>query len=209
MGLHPPAEGIPRRRPLGCLSRLVLGALLAALVYCAIIAVFAPWGFFLGGHLHLMPVWQGRGRLSASSGDYTLYFWISPAPGGRASSTPYFRGAGYLCTPRGERYSLRVTGGLRERTGIDTNGKEMALDFLRSWKGWWGNADRRPRFRLDGRWQNPELVMADGGTLSQAFLPDGTLYQGQARDRPKAREKLQVAFQETSWMGWFADCRAK
>jgi hypothetical protein len=193
------------------MGRLMLSLLVGCVAYMLIIAVFAPWGFFLGGHIHVLPVWHGIGHLKASSGDYVLYFWMSPAPGGRTYNYPYFRGWGYLCTPRGERYSLRATGSLHEHTGIDTNGKEMHLEFhRRPWNwAWTGGWDRRPRLDLSGQWRDAELVMDDGGTLSQAFLPDGTLYQGSPHSQPKVREKLHVAFQETPWTAWFADCRAK
>jgi hypothetical protein len=58
---------------------------------------------------------------------------------------------------------------------------------------WTGNWDR-PRLTLRGRWQNPDLVMNDGGTLSAAFLPDGRLYDGPPRNQPRAREPLPVVF---------------
>ena len=103
-----------------------------------------------------------------------------------------------------------MTGGLHEHTGIDTNGKKMSLEFYRRpwYWGWTGTWDRRPRLNLTGRWQNPDLVMNDGGTLSQAFLADGTLYQGPPKQRPAAREKLPIVLHETGWAGWLDDCRA-
>ncbi len=206
-----PTAAIAAKPRLGCLGRLLVYMLLGTLALVLITAVFAPWGFFLGGRFHVLPLWQGIGRLRAPSGDYVLYFWISPAPGGRTYNNPYFRGWGYLCTPRGQRFSLRVTGGLHEHTGIDTNGKAMRLEFYRRpwyWR-WAGTWDRRPRLDLNGRWQNPDLVMDDGGTLSQAFRADGTLYQGPPNPRPAARVKLPIVFHETGWLGWLDDCRAK
>jgi hypothetical protein len=174
-------------------------------------ALFAPWSFFLGGRFHVFPVWQGIGHMQASSGDYVLSFWISPAPGGRTFNLPYFTGWGYLCTPRGEQFKLRVTGGMHERTGIDSNGKEMHLSLQR--RPWYyafvGTWDHRPRLDLRGRWQNPDLVMEDGGSLSQAFLPDGRLYLGPPRNQPVAREKLRIVLRETGWLGFTAGCRAE
>ena len=200
-------RGKPR---LGCLGRVVLLCVLGAVAVTAIDAVFAPWSFFLGGNVHLLPVWQGIGRLHATSGDYVLYFWLSPAPGGRTFNFPYFTGWSYLCTPRGERFQLRIRGGMHEHPGIDTNGKEMHLTlYRRPWYfGWVGRWDDRPSLDLRGRWQNPNLVMNDGGSLSQAFLPNATLYHGPRRDQPAAREKLPLVLHETGWSGWFSDCRA-
>ena len=77
---------IAKKPRLGCLARLLVYLLLWTLALIA--AVFAPWGFFLGGKFHVLPLWQGIGRLKASSGDYVLYFWISPAPGGAHTTTP-------------------------------------------------------------------------------------------------------------------------
>lgn len=203
-----PVESHRRKLRLGCTGGLLLLLVLTPMGYVLIHAVFTPWAFFLGGHIHLLPIWHGIGHMKAASGDYVLYFWIAPAPSGRTYNFPYFRGWGYLCTPRGERYPLRVSGGLHEHTWIDTNGKEMHLElYRRPW--YWnftGTWDHRPRLDLRGRWQNPELVMNDGGTLSQSFLADGTLNHGLT---PKPGEKLQIVFQEPPWTGWFADCRVK
>jgi len=196
---------------LGCFLQSTMALALGAVLFALILAVFAPWGFFLGGKFHLMPGWQGIGRLHASSGDFVLYLWISPASSGRTYNFPYFNGWGYLCTPRGEKFKLRVTGGMHERTGIDSNGKAMHLSLhQRPWYyGFAGTYESRPRLELRGRWQNPDLVMDDGGTLSQAFLPDGSLYKGPPRNQPAVREKLQIVFHETGWLGFGGGCQAE
>jgi len=209
-----PPEPEPNRRSrrtgrLGCLGRFVLFLVLGTVTLNLIYAVFAPWSFFLGGRFHPIAVWQGIGRMHASSGDYVVYFWISPVPGGRTFNFPTFRGWGDLCTPRGERLPLRVAASMHEHPGIDTNGKDVSVSLYRRpwyyrWTGVW---DDRPRLEFRGRWQNPELVMNDGGTLSKAFLPDGTLYLGPARNQPAARETVQLVVHEAAWSGWFSDCR--
>lgn len=182
----------------------VLGMIAVGLI----MAIFAPWGFYLGGKFHVFPVWQGVGRFHASSGDYVLYFWLSPTRSGRTFNFPSFAGWGTLCTPRGERFKLRVTGGMLEKTGIDSNGKAMHLSLHR--RPWYytftGTWDSRPRLDLRGRWENPDLVLEDGGTLSRAFLPDGSLYQGPPRNQPAAREKLRIVLHETGWLGFVSSC---
>ncbi len=195
----------------GCLGRLALIFVLGTIAVALLAAVFTPWGFFLGGRFHVLPVWQGIGRVHTSSGDYVLYFWISPSRSGRTFNLPAFAGWGSLCTPRGEQFKLRVTGGMHERTGVDSNGKAVHLTFHRRpwYYGLTGVWDSRPRLDLRGRWENPDLVMEDGGTLSQAFLPDGTLYQGPPRNQPAAREKLRIVLHETGWLGFVAGCRAE
>ena len=126
-----------RTGPLGCLGRFALFLVLGTVTLNLIYAVFAPWSFFLGGRFHPIAVWQGIGRMHASSGDYVVYFWISPVPGGRTFNFPTFRGWGDLCTPRGERLPLRVAAFMREHPGIDTNGKDVSVSLY-----------RRPWYRL-------------------------------------------------------------
>jgi hypothetical protein len=202
---------MPKQRRLGCLPRFILYLVLGMVAIALITALFAPWGFFLGGRFHILPVWQGIGRMHASSGDFVLYLWISPTSSGRTYNYPAFNGWGTLCTPRGEQFKLRVTGGMHERTGIDSNGKAMRISLHRRpwYYGLTGTWDSRPRLELRGRWQNPDLVMDDGGSLSRAFLPDGRLYQGPPRNQPAAREKLELVLHETGWLGFVSGCRAE
>jgi hypothetical protein len=69
----PHGGGLPARkkRRFGCLGAIIFSLAFGAVVYLVVIAVIAPWGYFLGGHFHLLPGWQGLGRLhSATAGDY-------------------------------------------------------------------------------------------------------------------------------------------
>jgi len=191
----------------GCLTRLVLGLVVGTILLAAIAAVFAPWSFFLGGRFHPLPVWQGIGTLHAKSGDYVLYVWMAPAPGGRTFNFPHVRGWGYLCAPRGERYALRLSANMNAHPGVDTNGYAMDIGMARRpWNYQW-TLEGRPRVSLRGRWQNADLVMDDGGSVSRAFRPDGTVYLGPARDRPAPRETLPIVLHEAAWSGCFSDCR--
>jgi len=191
---------------------LVGGVAAGSVFLVAIDFVFAPWAFYFGGSRHLIPVWQGIGRMRGPAGDYVLYVWFAPTPGGRTFNLPAVRGWGYLCTPRGERLELRLSGGMTQKTGIDSNGKEMRLElYRRPWYwGLTGTWDRRPRLELRGPWRNPNLELDDGGSLSRAFVADGTVYTGPARNQPRAGEHVTVVLHETSsWFGWTADCRAE
>jgi len=188
---------------------LILGVLAGSLFIIAIDWVFAPWSFYFGGRFHVLPVWSGTASVHSASGDYTLYLWMSPTRGGRTFNFPAFSGWAYLCTPRGERYSLRLTAYMPEHPGTDTNGRQMRVEMYRrpwywSLSGVW---DRRPRVTLNGRWQNPDLVTNDGGSLSVAFLPDGRLYDGPPRNQPRARETVPVVIHESSWV-WSPACAA-
>jgi len=203
----------PRRRAgcLGCLGRLVwtlaLGVAAGSAFVVAIAWIFAPWSFYLGGRFHALPLWSGSARAHTSSGDYTLYLWMSPTRGGRTFNYPTFYGTGVLCTPRAERYSLQLRAYMFEHPGRDTNGKEMRIELYRrpwywSWTGVW---DHRPGLTLRGRWQNPDFVANDAGTLSIAFLPDGRLYDGPPARQPRARETVPVVIHEVPW-AWSPPC---
>jgi hypothetical protein len=187
---------------------LLLGTLVGSAFVVAIAWVFTPWAFYLGGQFHALPVWAGAARIHTSSGDYTVYLWMQPARGGRTFNLPTFRGWGSVCTPRGEQYPLRVWAGMPEHTGTDTNGKEMRITLnRRPWYWSFGAWDRRPEITLRGRWQNPDFVANDEGTFSKAFLPDGRLYDGPAKNQPRARETVPVVLHEAPWQLWSADCR--
>jgi hypothetical protein len=132
---------------------------------------------------------------------------MSPTRGGRTFNYPSFAGTATLCTPRGERYSLRLRAYMLEHPGTDTNGKEMRIELYRrpwywSLTGLW---DRRPSLTVRGRWQNPDFVANDAGTLSIAFLPDGRLYDGPTGRQPRARETVPIVIHEVPWV-WSPQC---
>jgi hypothetical protein len=204
------------RRSLGCLTRLVLQLLLlgafAVAVAAAVTWVVAPWSYYLGGRFHVMPGWQGVGTLHAAAGDYRLQVWFAPQTGRRLSRNPYLRGWGALCTPRGERFSLRLSAQMFQRPNLDTNHYRVDITmYSRPWSFSFTN-DSRPRLSLRGRWENPDLVMDDGGSLSRAFLADNTVYRGPASRQPAARETVAIVLHELPWTAWFTPapaCAAK
>lgn len=208
---RPPVPRPPRRAGcLGCLGQSLLVCVLGFLVVGAADFVFAPWSFNLGGHMHVLPFWQGIGRMHAAAGDYVLYVSLSPTPGGAPFHLPSVTGFGYLCTPKHERIVLRLGGGFLEKTGMDTNGKRMHFYLhRRPYWTWFRQWDARPRLELSGQWNNADLELDDGGTVSKAFLPDGTLYTGPARNQPHERERLSLVLREAPWTGWLSDCRAQ
>jgi hypothetical protein len=189
---------------LGCVGRLIgilaLGIAVGSGLVIAINWIFTPWAFYLGGQFHVFPLWAGRARAHTASGDYTLYLWMSPTKSGRLSNYPTFRGWAYLCTPHGERFSLRLNAYMFEHPGTDTNGMDMRVDMYRRRWFWSWSGDQRPRLTLRGKWQNPDLVTTDGGSLSVAFLPDGRLYDGPAGRQPRARETVPVVIHEVPWV---------
>jgi len=194
---------------LGCLGQLALmlvGGVIAGIIFViAVDFVFARWAFYLGGAKRVIPVWQGIGRMRGPGGDYVLYVWFAPTPGGRTLPLPSVDGTASLCTPRGDRFSLRAMGNFVERSiGTDSNGKEMHLTVRP--RSFFGSTDLRPHIDLRGRWRNDTLELDDDGSLSRAFLADGTLFTGRLRDQPRTGERASLVLHELPWR-WFPDCR--
>jgi hypothetical protein len=148
--------------------------------------------------------------MHARSGEYVLWVNMYPSPkGGSGRGYPGVIGGATLCTPRGERLSLRLTGGLHDKhVGLNTDGEGMFLDlYHRLWlQGVTG--EYRPRIALRGTWQNPNLVMDDQGSLSRAFLPDGSAYQGPPLSRPAASETVPIVLSHGSYWSFRAACAA-
>jgi hypothetical protein len=217
LGMSPSPSERRRRGCFGCLTRLI-GILLVGLVVSSIFLVaaehvFHPWSFYFSGHSHLFPAWAGVGRAHTDRGDYTLTVFLQPTRGGRTFNLPSVKGTGYLCTPRGERFRLFIYGGMSEKTGTDSNGKPMHLRYFRHsfFGGINGNYEQPPRVELHGTWQNPDLVMDDGGSLAAAFLPDGSVNpKPQTYYHAEAKNKVPVVFHEVSiWQGWDDHCQPK
>jgi hypothetical protein len=217
MGPPPIDRQRPRRGCLGCfvhlLGILIVGLILGGTVYVGMVKVFYPWAFYFGGHAHLLPMWEGVGRMHTEKGDYTLTLYLGPARGGRTFNLPTVKGTGYLCTPRKDRFNLFVYGGLSEKTGTDMNGKTMSLRYYRHpfFGGISGDYEQPPRLEFRGVWRNPDLVMDDGGSLAAAFLPDGPVsphpYKWYHAD---AKNKVPIVFHEVSiWQRFDEKCEAK
>jgi hypothetical protein len=202
--------GQRRRHRLGCVGRIVAFLLLGAVCILLIDAVFAPWAFFLGGRFRPLAFWQGWGRLHSSTrGDYAVFVRMWPTPGGH-SGYASVTGSAELCTPRGERYSLRLGGGfLNKHVWLHSDRQPMHLYlYHRPWFYGFVSTQRRPRLDLYGAWHDPDLVMDDHGTLSTAFLPDGRLDQGPARQQPAAREIATVSLRSGGQSDFDAACLA-
>jgi hypothetical protein len=193
----------PRKPRIGCLPSIVFLLIGGAIFYIVVNAAFAPWIYRVGGRLRLWPVWEGVAVMQAASGRYTFYVWFSPAPSGsRIAASTSVEGQGYLCTPRGERYSLRVRGGAPGRIWSDMDGQPFRLRaYARAaFSGFSAQTSQPPRLTFSGRWSGDELVMTDDGSIDRAFDKDGSLIA-----HPTARRVtgggLPATFTETTW--WF------
>jgi len=194
---------------LGCLPQILLVFLLGAAVMLLITAIFAPWGFFLGGSFRIIPYWQGWGVLHAKSGTYVVYVGLQPRPSGsRIMPGPSLGGTGYLCSPRGEIFYMHLGGGMRRGIGTNTDGEKISL-YMNHWPRFSGGFtnDHRPSIELRGQWKNPNIIMDDHGSISRAFNPDGTVDRGHS-NKPYPGDITPVTLVPGSYSDFEAACKA-
>lgn len=203
-----------RRHPLlgclGCLPRLVLLLIVGIVLVELIIAVFAPWGFFMGGKFHILAYWQGWGTLHAKSGRYVVFVRFEPrSSGSRVYPHPGVGGNAYLCSPRGEIFRMNLGGGMRRGIGMNTNGEKISF-YMNYRPVFYGIlvTDNRPSIELQGQWQNPNIVMDDHGSIQRAFNADGTVYHGGGPERPYKGEIVPVTLTPGSYSDFEAACKA-
>ena len=207
----------PRRGCMGCLTRVFGGLLLTAMtmyvVSLGLQYMFSPWGFYLGGHFHLIPGWRGVARVQRPDGEYVLHVYMQPTKAGRYSRGRALKGDGFLCTPRGERIRMSVYAHLNSDAGFSSDGKQIKIEFRRRplYFQITGDTERRPRLQFGGDWQDTDLVGDDGGSFAQAFLPDGSLSKSPYDYyHDNAPNKLPMTFHEVgTWENIFPECRAK
>ena len=204
-----------RRGCLGCLGQLVWqSAVILALGSVLIIALtglFYPWAFYLGGKFHIIPYWQGWGKLHAKSGDYVLLVRFGPTPrGSRIIPHSNLKGVAYLCTPRGERFYMHLGGSMRPHLNLSTDGEAIDL-YMDNWSGLHERfmGDHRPSIQLRGRWKNPDLVMDDHSSIVRAFLPDGTVYRGHDPNHPYDGEIVPITLLNAPYSDFDVACAAE
>jgi len=198
----------PRVGCLGCLPRLVLLLAFGCLLVLAITAVFAPWGFYLGGKFHIIPYWQGWGTLAAKGGKYIVFVRFEPTPNGsKVMPHPSVKGTGYLCTPRGEIFRMHLGGGMRRGIGTNTDGEKIDL-YMDYWPIFSGGfmTHHRPSLELRGKWQNPNIVMDDHGSIFRAFNSDGTVDPGHS-NKPYPGDITPVTLVPGSYSDFERECK--
>jgi hypothetical protein len=169
----------------------------------------APWMFRLGGRIRPLPVWAGSGVVPGPSGPYQIYVWLAPQPSA-TQLVPFtdVLGTGYLCTPLGERYSLRVSGGAAGMSWQDMDGQAFHLEAVHRAPFWSASQEPHlPSLRFSGRWMGTSLVMTDDASIEHAFLPDGRLNE-QAQDAGHAASQAQpVTLDEFAWWSGPPECQ--
>lgn len=200
----PPEMPAPRRAGHGCIVQVLAALALGVVVVVGIMAVFTPWGFYMGGRFHIIPQWSGWGRMHSNlAGDYALFVSFSPKTGKGLGPT-HVSGNAVLCTPRGETYKLRLGGDFQNPHGIDLQGKTAHL-YANRYSTFSGSTDPSLDFR--GKWNNPDLVLDDHGSLNRAFDPGGALVTNHHM-RPYTQEVVPVTLHEGSKSDFDAACAA-
>lgn len=204
---------IRRQSNIGCLTRLVLVLLLVGAVMAAATYLFTPWAYYMGGRFHWFPSWQGVGRLHSNSGggDYAFYIWFWPDHG-KFRQLAYVQGRAIVCTPRGERYSLKLGGDFAKPDGgwrgRDLNGKSASFYmFNRTAAHILGGASPRPDLKLQGHWQNPDLVLDDDSSIQRNFDHKAQLYPD-GKNRPYKGEVSTITLSEGGKGDFDAACAA-
>jgi hypothetical protein len=195
---------------LGCLGQTIVLVALGCVVFAAIIAVFAPWGYYLGGKFHWLPQWQGVGTMHAKSGKYVVYVYFYPTPSGqRIVPESAVKGQGYLCSPRHEIFRMTLGGSMRRGLNLNTDGEKIGFYMhYRPVFTFSQGYDHRPRLELSGHWQNPNLVMDDHSSIQRNFEPDGSVYRAGGKERPYMGEVVPVTLQPGSYSDFQAACKA-
>lgn len=145
---------------------------------------------------------------STTGGDYFLYVEISPQTRRMTRIIPHtnVRGNAHLCTPKGERFSLRLDGEMAPHLYLNTLGQPIRLG-MDNWHALLPvGADARPSFTIWGTWGKGEIAAEDRKSLSHAFLPDGTLRPPGSSGLASPTEDIQVTLREGSYPEWEAAC---
>jgi len=174
-GLGGPAGRRRRFRPLGCLTLLVILAVLAAAGY----ALLSPFALHIGGRSTLVDrTWRGVGAITATNGgQYAVYvsFRADVSHEG-SSSDPYhcsqpgcdtIHGDGKLCTLSGT-YPLEVEGEVYAWWSTDGALTHVRLSVPNS-KGSTIVA------LFEGRWRGPELPLTDSTEFTVALTREGVI----------------------------------
>jgi hypothetical protein len=207
---HIAAQARQTRRPrsrLGCLGSCLVNTLMllafGIVLVLGVDVIIAPWVFYLGGTgFHIIPGWSGEGTIHTQNGDFVVYVTLNEPQSSRYGA-PYLKGAGWLCSPRGERFNNLHAYAYFKNKNIgrtDTDNQPVDLEFDDYYRDWI-NADYRPEFKISGSWNSGNFTGDDQGSLASAFLSDGTAYLGPKSKQPQTGVPVAV----TLTPGGFSD----
>jgi hypothetical protein len=182
----------------GCLGTL-LGVAALAIAGFAVAGVFAyvvaPWNFNFGGHFHPLGGWRGRGRFHSATagGEYDMWLSFEVTVPRRLRSP--LDGTAVLCTPRGERLVLTLSGDMPREHGADLGNVPLHLYLHRLAPLATTIEGRRPHIDLYGAFGDSVLNVEDRGSIGTAFAPDGTVRRSFANVQ-QSSENLHITFEE-------------
>jgi hypothetical protein len=168
-------------------------------------ALLAPYNYFLGGHFHWVPSWQGVARFhtATSGGDYVMWIRFDPTtPGYRKSP---LKGNAYLCTPRGERITLNMGGLMPRNVGKDLTGVPLHLYLFNYTAAAQLSGDTKPKVDLYGSFGDRTLTVDDHASIAHAFNADATVNNGHWK-APRD-EQLHFVFHEGSPWTFRPSCK--
>jgi hypothetical protein len=183
--------------------RLVAVFAICGIAVLAMVAVFAPWGYFLGGRFHAIPHWQGWGTAKSKTGaEYVVFMSMYPGSPTRLGSA-YLSGDGYICTPRHERIRLKMNALMRRHLGRNTEGEAITVHMYSRPLTRAINPVSRPSVDFRGHWSGNTIVMTDVGSIYSAFLPDGSVNRGRL---PAGRDTLPITINAGTLSGFDTAC---
>ena len=195
--MPPPPKGRGCLR--GCFTQLLGLAILCVVVFGVLQVLLAPWNFRLGGHFHWWPGWSGYGEMHTrlSGGDYTLLVTFDPTiPGYRKAP---LHGTALLCTPRGERIRLILSGDMPRAHGRDLTGVPLHL-YMDHYAGAARfTGDPRPYIAFWGSFGDRVLTADDSGSIAHAFNPDGTVRARGQRAVERQENVHMILRERSSW----------
>ena len=152
----------------GCLTRLIVWALVACAFAWAVLVLMNPWALHIGGRSTPLLYWHGSGTVVSKDGKaYLLYvsFWPGRPQGihggGRREGkivSSHLTGTGWLCVAPGNIERMQLSGTMY---GGYTSDRDSLLDFrLLEWRKPFSiNPPHRGFFDFAGTWQGQQLVM--------------------------------------------------
>jgi hypothetical protein len=157
----------PRRGRVG-----MLGLVVCLLLVYGVVVLTSPWALHIGGRWTPLLYWQGSGKLVTKRGGYPLYVYFFPSSHFSRLSldgqrpTGGVQGAGWLCTSPGVTQYLKLSGTIY---GGWRSTKGSLIGFRLLERKVIDVGQRQGFFDLYGRWDGPELVMADRDGVGGAF----------------------------------------
>jgi hypothetical protein len=179
-------------------------------IFLVFAAIAAPWGYYLGGHFHFIPMWNGMGTAHTPAGDFVFFVTLYPDLRHPGRYNTWLTGNGFLCTPKGERMHMRTSGSMEKHLAVDTQGKTIHIYMHRTstWASFM-NSDYRPSIAFEGSWGKDEISGDDRNSLGKAFEPDGSVYLGHSATRGSSFRAVQFTLHGASSSDFQKACTAK